>query len=63
MQDNFPAWTSAFINKKVIVYLKYQIADNKYVTSNPWNVATYTITSSPNTWYRVSEGTGYFNII
>jgi hypothetical protein len=61
-QDNFPTWTSAFINKKVIIYLKYQIADWKTVASNSWNVATYTITSTPDAWYRVSEGTGYFSI-
>lgn len=63
MQDNFPAWNSGFINKKVIVYLKYQIANWKTVTSNSWNVATYTLTSGPNSWYRVSEGWGTFNII
>lgn len=62
-QDNFPAWIPAHINRKIIVYLKYQIADWKTVSCNNWNVATYTITSGPNSWYRVSEGVGNFNII
>lgn len=61
-QDNFPAWDASFINKKIIVYLKYQIANWKTGSSNSWNVATYTITSA-NSWYRVSEGTGTFSII
>ena len=62
-QDNFPTWNSGFINKKVILYIKYQIADWKMVASNTWDVATYTNTAlPPDPWYRVSEGTGYFNI-
>ena len=61
-QDNFPAWNSGFINKKVVIYLKYQIANWKYTTSNTWNVNTYTIAST-NTWYRVSQGWGTFDII
>lgn len=54
-QDNFPAWTSAYINKKVVIYLRYIIADWLSGTSGNWNVNTYTyITTSPSTWYRVS---------
>jgi hypothetical protein len=62
-QDNFPAWIPDHINRKFIVYIKYQIANWKTVSCNSWNVATYTITSGPNSWYRVSEGVGNFNII
>lgn len=61
-QDNFPTWNSGFINKKVVIYLKYQIADSQIGSCNNWNVNTYTITSV-NNWYRVSEGWGNFNII
>lgn len=52
-RDDFPAWTSAYINKKIFLYLKYRIADNKFVTSNNWNVNTYT-GLSVNNWFRVS---------
>jgi hypothetical protein len=52
-QDNFPAWNFGLINKKVVIYLKYQIANWKYSTSNTWNVNAYTIAYT-NTWYRVS---------
>ncbi len=62
MQDNFPTWTSAFINKKVVLYLKYQIANSVTGSCSNWDVATYTALTT-NSQYRVSEGWGNFNII
>lgn len=63
MQDNFPAWTPAFINKKIILYLKYQIANTVVGSCGNWVVATYTTTASTSSQYRVSQGLGNFNII
>lgn len=61
-QSNFPEWTSDFTQKKIILYLKYTINDNKYVTSNTWNAYAYTLNSVDNN-YLVSQATGVFLII
>ena len=41
-QNNFPEWTSAFLNKKVVIYLKYTIANWKTGTSYQWKAYAYT---------------------
>lgn len=61
-QDNFPEWTPAFIDKKVVIYLKYTIEDWKYTSSSNWYLHAYTVTGSTSSWNRVSQAVGTHHI-
>ena len=53
-------WTSDFINKKVVVYLKYTIG-SKSGNSNNWRASAYTITTKDDD-YEVARASGNFPI-
>ncbi len=60
-QKDFPAWDSGFINRKVIIYLKYTIATSVAVACSDWVATAYTglSVSSSNV---VSQAKGFFNV-
>lgn len=61
--SNFPAWTSAFINKKVVVYLMYTISQGLLgISCQNWVATTYTHPTTVNTNLRVSEAVGNFSV-
>ena len=62
MQDNFPAWVPAYIDRKVVIYLKYVIADYMSTISNQWSISAYTHASSTSSWNRVSQAVGTHHI-
>lgn len=59
--NNFPEWTSAFTNKKVILYLKYTISNSCSGSSNDWLVRAYTKNDVDDD-YEVARATGNFVI-
>lgn len=55
LQSDFPAWTSAFINKTVVLYIKYQITTNLLgANCSDWVAHAYTHPSSTASSYKVS---------
>ncbi|CAM5999585.1 unnamed protein product [Sphagnum balticum] len=63
MQSDFPAWQSEFINRTIIVYLKYQILTGLGSSCGMWTATTYTDPTSTNIDYTVSVAQGNFNIV
>ena len=61
-QDNFPEWQPDWINKKVVIYLKYTISNSRTVESNRWYISAYTYEGSTSSVYRVSQGWGTHHI-
>ena len=61
---NFPAWESAFINRKIELYLQYIIADNLAGTNTgDWYATAYTDPTSTSSTYMVSQAKGKFYVI
>ena len=54
-QPDFPAWTSAFINKQIVVYLQYTIdLSLKGIATGDWVATSYTDVTSTSSNLRVS---------
>jgi hypothetical protein len=60
-EEDFPTWDAGFVDKKVIIYLKYTISDGASGNCGNWNAHSYTINSVNNN-YLVSQATGNFAI-
>jgi hypothetical protein len=64
-QSDFPAWVSNHINRKVVVYLMYIIANGVGSSCSNWYATAFTdTTSSTNpSSTSVSQAVGNFNVI
>jgi hypothetical protein len=61
--SDFPAWTAAFINKKITVYLMYTISTSLLgLQSSNWVATTYTDAASTSSSLRVSSAVGSFYV-
>ncbi len=64
LQSDFPVWQPDFINRNIIIYLKYTISQALLGSNcNDWIARAYTHVSSNSNNYVVSQARGNFYVI